>query len=132
MFLLNFSKSLNKPALACQKLCLLVTILTPHDGITRFDGIPRKKKCLLNKFLGLCTPPNTSFYALFMLQNRPKSQKRLLDVYIISHGRRIFAHMQVGGLLGSRGWGESCKTGLKSVHGKNAAVYSSIVGLTDL
>ncbi len=39
MFLLNFSKSLNNPARACQKLCLLVTILTPHDGITRFDGI---------------------------------------------------------------------------------------------
>jgi hypothetical protein len=38
VFLLHFSKSLNTPATACQKLCLLVTILTPHDGITRFNG----------------------------------------------------------------------------------------------
>ncbi len=38
-----------------------------------------------------------------MPHNRPKSKKRLLDVYTISHGRRIFAHIQVGGFGGSGG-----------------------------
>jgi hypothetical protein len=42
-----------------------------------------------------------------MTQNRPKSKKRLLNVSIISHGRHIFAHIQVGGLGGSGGWGKS-------------------------
>jgi hypothetical protein len=56
----------------------------------------------------------------------------LLNVYTISHGRHTFAHIQVGGLGGSGGWGESRYMGLQSVHGKNAAVYLPIVGLTDL
>jgi hypothetical protein len=44
-----------------------------------------------------------------MPQNRPKSKKRLLDVHTISHGRRIFAHIQVGGFGGSGGWGKAAK-----------------------
>ncbi len=50
-----------------------------------------------------------SLYACFMPQNRPKSQKKLLDVYPISHGRSIFAHIQVGGLGGSGGGGRAAK-----------------------
>jgi hypothetical protein len=59
-------------------------------------------------------------------------EKWVVTVYAISHGCHIFAHIQVGGLGGSGGWGESRLTGQKSVHGKNAAVYLPIVGLTDL
>jgi hypothetical protein len=66
-------------------------------------------KCLLNLNLGLCALQKITIYACFMPQNRPKSKKRLLTVYTISHGRRIFAHIQVGGLGGSGGWEESCK-----------------------
>jgi hypothetical protein len=65
----------------------------------------------LNHFFGLCTPPKTSFYAFFMHQNKPKSQKRLLNVYTISQFRSIFAHIQVGGLGGSGGGGKAAKQG---------------------
>ncbi len=34
-----------------------------------------------------------------------------LTVYAISHRRSIFAHIQVGGLGGSGGWGEAAKQG---------------------
>jgi hypothetical protein len=37
-----------------------------------------------------------------------------------------------GGWVEVGGWGESRQMGLKSVHGKNAADYLLIVGLTDL
>jgi hypothetical protein len=43
-----------------------------------------------------------------------------------------FAHIQVAGWGGRRGWGESQQTAQTSVHGKNATVYSLIVSLTDL
>jgi hypothetical protein len=66
---------------------------------------------MLNKFFGLCTPPKTSSYAFFMPQNKPKSQKWLLNVYTISHGPGIFAHIQVGGLGGSGGGGKAAKEG---------------------
>ncbi len=89
-------------------------------------------KLLLNLSLALCTPQKTSFYALFGPLNRPMPEKWVITVYAISHGRSIFAHIQVGGLGGSGGWGESRQTGRKSVHGKIAAVYLPIVGLTDL
>ncbi len=46
-----------------------------------------------------------------MPQNKPKSQKRLLNVYTISHGPGIFAHIQVGGLGGSGGGGKAAKQG---------------------
>ncbi len=59
-------------------------------------------------------------------------EKWVITVYAISHGRSIFAHIQVGELGGSEGWGESRYTGRKSVHGKIVAVYLPIVGLTDL
>jgi hypothetical protein len=89
-------------------------------------------KLLLNRSLGLCTPQKTSFYAFFWPQNRPMPEKWVITVYAISHGRSIFAHIQVGELGGSEGWGESRYTGRKSVHGKIVAVYLPIVGLTDL
>ncbi len=41
----------------------------------------------------LCTPQKTSFYACFIPQNKPKSQKSLVTVYTISHGFLISAHM---------------------------------------
>ena len=66
-------------------------------------------KYLLNLSLRLCTLQKTAIYACFMTQNRPKSKKRLLNVSTISHGRHIFTHIQVGGLGGSGGWGESRK-----------------------
>jgi hypothetical protein len=38
-------------------------------------------------------------------------QAKPLKVYPISHGHSIFAHIPVGGLGGSGGWGESRYTG---------------------
>ncbi len=60
-----------------------------------------------------------------MPQNRPKSKKRLLNVYTISHGRRIFAHIQVGGLGGSGGGG-------KAANRQKSARYMKPHGVLDL
>jgi hypothetical protein len=68
---------------------------------------------------------------LFYASEQAKVLKKLQDVYSISHSRSIFAHIQVGGLGGTGGWGKSRQTGRKSVHGKNAAVYLPIVSLRD-
>jgi hypothetical protein len=48
--------------------------------------------------------PSKNFnLCLFYASEQAKVQKRLLKVYTISHGCRIFAHIQVGGLGGSGG-----------------------------
>jgi hypothetical protein len=84
-----------------------------------------------------------------MPQNRPVPEKCGLTVYSISHGRFIFAHIQVGGrarvggggkaavskkqgenlftaktrlFMGGRQVGWACETERVSVHGKNLAV----------
>ncbi len=54
--------------------------------------------------------PSKNFsLCLFYASEQAKVQKRLLNVYTISHGHSIFVHIQVGGLGGSGGWEESCK-----------------------
>jgi hypothetical protein len=60
-----------------------------------------------------------------MPQNRPKSKTRLLNVYTISHGHRIFARMQVGGLGGSGGGG-------KAANRQKSARYVKLHGVLDL
>jgi hypothetical protein len=67
-----------------------------------------------------------------MPQNRPKSEKRLLNVYTISHSRRIFAHIQMGGAGWQ--WGEGGKplNRTKVRSRQKYGFYSVIVGLTDL
>jgi hypothetical protein len=65
------------------------------------------EKLLLNLCLGLCTPQKTSIYACFMPQNKPLPEKCWLTAQIISHSRRIFAHILVGRLGGSGGCVES-------------------------
>jgi hypothetical protein len=52
-------------------------------------------------------PSKNINFCLFFASKQAKVQKKLLDVYLISHGRSKFAHIQVGGLGGSWGWGES-------------------------
>jgi hypothetical protein len=65
------------------------------------------KKLMLNQCLGLCTPQKTQFYACFMPQNRPMTEKCGLTVYSISHGRIIFVHIQVGGQGRSKSGGKA-------------------------
>ncbi len=48
---------------------------------------------------------------LFYASEQAQVIKKLLDVSPISHGRSIFAHIQVGGLGGSGGWGKAAKQG---------------------
>ncbi len=71
--------------------------------------IPIPRKMSAESKPKLCTLQKMAIFACFMTQNRPKSKKSLLNVSTISHGRHIFAHIQVGGLGGSGGWGESRK-----------------------
>jgi hypothetical protein len=70
------------------------------------------------------------FYSCFLPQNRPKPEKCGLTVHSISQGFLIFANIQVGGRGGSRD-GEKATQQSKS-HGKNAGVYSPMVGLVEL
>ncbi len=48
-------------------------------------------------------PSKNGNLCLFYESEQAKVQKRLLNVSTISHGRHIFAHIQVGGLGGSGG-----------------------------
>jgi hypothetical protein len=68
------------------------------------------RNLLLNQSLVLCNLRKTSIYACFMPQNRPKSKKHL-DVYLISHGRSILAHIQVVGWVAVGGGGKAAKQG---------------------
>jgi hypothetical protein len=58
-----------------------------------------------------------------------KVLKKASGLYPLSHGRSIFAHIEVGSLGGSGGPLNRAK--VRSWQ-KNAAVYLPIVGLTDL
>jgi hypothetical protein len=42
-------------------------------------------------------PSKNVNFCLFYASEQAKVLKKLLDVYLISHGRSIFAHIQVGG-----------------------------------
>jgi hypothetical protein len=56
--------------------------------------------------------PSKNFnLCLFYASEQAKVQKKAPNVDTISHGRRIFAHIQVGGLGGSGGWGRKWLTG---------------------
>jgi hypothetical protein len=68
---------------------------------------------------------------VFMPQNRPMAEKYGLTVCTMSSGRHILAHMWMGGRV-EAGVGGKPLYLRKSIHGKNAAVYSRIVSLTDL
>ena len=52
-------------------------------------------------------PSKNVNFCLFYASKQAKVQKKLLDVYLISHGHSKFAHIQVGGLGGSWGGGKA-------------------------
>ncbi len=85
-------------------------------------------KLLLNLSLGL---GNVNLCLFSASEQAEVLKKATLSIYHLSRPPHFHPHPG-GGVGWQGGWGDSCQTGQKSVHGKKTAIYSPIVGLTDL
>jgi hypothetical protein len=120
MILVDISTLGEEPLLVLKLLTLNLTAVG-GSAHTSFKDLKLKKSLSAKNRQKIPIPQKTSAESkswimypsknfnlcLFYASEQTKVQKRLLKVYTISHGRHIFAHIQVGGLGGSGGGGKA-------------------------